>query len=82
MCRDFCVIFLGGGGGVGRREGMVDDFCQARKAENTDPRTNYAVKYATARGRLRLMLISIETCNYSSRPSCKLPPLDLHSMQV
>ena len=38
--------------GVGGREGVVDDFCQARKAENTDPRTNYAVKYATARGRL------------------------------
>ena len=28
--------------------------CQARKAENTDPRTNYAVKYATAPGRLRM----------------------------
>ena len=33
---------------------MVDDFCQARKAENTDPRTNCAVKYATARGHLRM----------------------------
>ena len=32
---------------------MVDDLCQARKAENTDPRTNHAVKYATAHGRLR-----------------------------
>ena len=31
---------------------MVNDFCQARKAENTDPRINYAVKYGTARGRL------------------------------
>ena len=29
---------------------MVDDF---GKAENTDPRTNSAVKYATARGHLR-----------------------------
>ena len=26
--------------------------CQAQKAENTDSRTNYAVKYATARGHL------------------------------
>ena len=26
---------------------------QAQKAENTDPRTNYAVKYATAHGHLR-----------------------------
>ena len=31
---------------------MVDEFCQARKAENTNFRRNYAVKYATARGRL------------------------------
>ena len=31
---------------------MVDDCsCQARRAENTDPRTHSAVKYATARGR-------------------------------
>ena len=26
--------------------------CPAQKAENTDSRTNYAVKYATARGHL------------------------------
>ena len=31
---------------------MVADLCQAREAENTDPRANYAVTYATARGRL------------------------------
>ena len=31
-----------------------NELCQAQKAENTDPRTNYAVKYATARGHLRL----------------------------
>ena len=37
---------------------MVDDVCrQARKAENTDPCMNYAVKYATARGRLILRQI-------------------------
>ena len=30
--------------------GYEHDFCQAEKAGNTDPRTNYAVKYATARG--------------------------------
>ena len=29
-------------------------FCQAPKAENTDPRANSAVKYATARGHLTL----------------------------
>ena len=39
--------------GVGGREGVVDDFCQARKAENTDPRTNSVVNDATARGRLK-----------------------------
>ena len=27
---------------------MADDFWQARKTENTDPCTNYAVIYATA----------------------------------
>ena len=32
--------------------GHEHDFCQAKKAENIDPRTNYAVKYATARGHL------------------------------
>ena len=31
---------------------LEHDFCQAEKAENTDPRTNYAVKYAAARGHL------------------------------
>ena len=30
------------------------DFCQAQKEENTDSQTNYAVKYATARGHLTL----------------------------
>ena len=38
-------------GGV-RSIGHEHDFCQAEKAENTDPRRNYAVKYATARGHL------------------------------
>ena len=33
--------------------GHEHDFGRAQKAENTDPRTNYAVKYATARGHLR-----------------------------
>ena len=37
---------------------MVDDFCQARKAENTDLRTNYAVKHATARGRLTTIALT------------------------
>ena len=29
----------------------------SQKAENTDPRANYAVKYATARGHLRMRFI-------------------------
>ena len=36
-----------------RSIGHEHDFCQAQKPENTDPRTNYAVKYATARGHLK-----------------------------
>ena len=39
-----------GRGGCVRHIGHKHDFCQARKAENTDPGKNYAVKYATARG--------------------------------
>ena len=37
-----------GRGGCVRSFGHGHDFCQAEKAENTDPRTNCAVKYATA----------------------------------
>ena len=37
-------------------------FCQTHKAENTDPRTNYAEKYATARGHLTL----VATTHFSS----------------
>ena len=48
QCRNF-LCFLGG---LEEGKGVVDDFCQARKAENTNPRTDYAVKYATVRGRL------------------------------
>ena len=54
-----------GRGGSVRNIGHEHDFCQARKAENTDPRTNYAVKYATAGGHLtqgkekRASLISV-----------------------
>ena len=39
-----------GKGGRVRSFGHEPDFCQANKAENTDPRTNSAAKYATARG--------------------------------
>ena len=42
-----------GRGGCVRKIGREHDSCQAQKAENTDPRTNYAVKYATARGHPR-----------------------------
>ena len=49
------VFFLGGWrkptGGSVRNYGHEHDFYQ-QKAENTDARTNYAVKYATARGHL------------------------------
>ena len=41
-----------GRGNCVRSLGQEHDFCQADKAENTDPHTNYAVKYATARGHL------------------------------
>ena len=43
-----------GRGGCVRNIGHEHDFCQAHKAENTDPRTNYVVKSATARGSLSL----------------------------
>ena len=42
-----------GRGGWARNVGHEHDFCRAQKAENTDPRTDYAVKHATARGNLR-----------------------------
>ena len=42
-----------GRGGCVRSFGRKQDLCQAETAENTDPRTNIAVKYATARGHLR-----------------------------
>ena len=32
--------------------GHKHEICQSQQAENTDPCTNYAVKYATARGHL------------------------------
>ena len=38
---------------------MVDDFVvrpETSKAENTDPRMSYVVKYATARGRPTFLL--------------------------
>ena len=46
-----------GRGGWVRNIGHGHDFCQAHKAENTPPRTNYAVKYATARGHLNSVYI-------------------------
>ena len=36
-------------GGSVRNIGHKLEFCQSQQAENTDPRTNYAVKYATGR---------------------------------
>ena len=55
-CREISVFSLGGWrkgrGGCVRNIGHEHDVCQAQKAGNTDPRTNYAVKYATARGHL------------------------------
>ena len=46
------VFSFGGRGGPVRNIGHEHNFCQTPNAENTDPRTNYAVKYATARDRL------------------------------
>ena len=46
------VFWRKGRGGCAQNIGHEHDFCQAEKAESTDPRTNYAVKYATARGHL------------------------------
>ena len=63
--RDFRVFSRGlgeGRGGCVRNIGHEHDFCQAhQKAESTDPRTNYAVKYATACGHL----------NYPEGPTIK-----------
>ena len=46
-----------GKGGCVRNIGDEHDFFRAQKAENTDPRRNYAVKYATARGHLRTAVL-------------------------
>ena len=50
------VFSLGGSrkgrGGCVRNIGHEHDFSQTQQAENSDPRKNYAVKYATARGHL------------------------------
>ena len=43
-----CEGWRKGRGGCVRKIGHEHDFCQAQKAGNTDPRTNNAVKYATA----------------------------------
>ena len=43
-----------GMGGCVQNIGHEHDFCQARKADNTDPRKNSAVKYATACGHLKI----------------------------
>ena len=55
-----------GRGGCVRSLGHKHDFCQAQKADNTDDRTNYAVKYATARGYLtyRVKVLSNSFCNH------------------
>ena len=45
-------VWRKGWGGCVRNIGHEHDFCQAQKAENTGPCTNYAVKNATARGHL------------------------------
>ena len=45
-----------GRGGCGGSFGHERDCCQAEKVENINLRTNYAVKYAPARGHLTLGL--------------------------
>ena len=39
-----------GRGGCAQNSGHKHDFCRAQKAGNTDPRTNYAVNYASVSG--------------------------------
>ena len=39
--------------------GHEHDSCQAEKAENTDPGTNYAVKHAAARGHLMCVCVCV-----------------------
>ena len=48
-------------GGCVRSFGHEHDFCPAEKAENTDARTNYAVKYL--RGPAAILFISCDTCS-------------------
>ena len=55
MSRFLCFLLGGrrkGRGGRVRNSGHEHGIGQAQKAENTDPRTNCEVKYATARGHL------------------------------
>ena len=62
-----------GRGGCVRSFGHEHDFGQAEKAENTDPHTNYAVKYATARGHLTLGVQPI-TPTYCLAAQPQYPP--------
>ena len=61
-----------GRGGCVRNIGHEHDICQAQMAESTDPRTNCAVKYATARGHLKYgivkkkLIFKIGSCNTRS----------------
>ena len=50
--------WMKGRGGCVRSFGYEHDFCRAENEENTDPRKNYAVKYATARGHLTCKFMS------------------------
>ena len=67
-----------GWGGVGERGFCKGKeyhyFCQAQKAENTDPRTNYAVVYATARGHLK-SLVSVKCLPATLGPEMAAPVL-------
>ena len=65
--------------------GHEHDFCQAEKAENTDPRTNYAVKYASARGLLIHPCIKHQRNSANSPFSCTIqshePLIGTHAPQ-
>ena len=60
--------------------GHEHELCQAQKAENTDPRTNYAVKYATARDHLRSKG-KPHACNRTGIVQCNDSLLLVHSEQ-
>ena len=70
-------------GGCVRSIGHEHEFCQAhQKAENTDPRTNYVVKYATARGHLTQPLLYLRMQLFLLTVGSFLLTVELFSLQL